>query len=382
MKNLTLKVALVAVATFAGLNGFAQVTNTGSDATTGWPSAGKSAIGKYSRSAASPLTDPLAPAVTTPVDSITINKVMPFFVWPSAAYNPTWNPSAVYTNPSYPTPGELVKNVVSKFAWASAGGSIVNYYNDGTTTVNAAGIKNYVEISYNTTGIKLIEVQETPLSGICPGDKVYFGVNVINPPAASFTLSATPALYGLDSILVSACETDASLTTAIGKISANDAYPFWINLGFKVYNVTGLDISGNIDLTTTGANPPATDITDLGVGFPNRIVKGSVDGTLTPSATNPIIVNSKTAPIVASQAYDVRNSMITVYEFSYQGLSGRISRKSDYIAARAGAWTATSYDKFSMYDLATPTTIEKYYIIAFPKPVTGPIYHIANNFAY
>lgn len=368
MKNLTLKVAVIAVAMFAGFGAFAQ-NNKGLTAAGGGGWIDYQTIGKYNRSASDTTVFYDYTAVTYN-DSITVGKTMPFFVWPSAAYNPTWNPGLVFANVNYPNQVELETGVVSDFQW-KGGASYA-------TLANLGGlIKNYVEIALPAAaGNYMIQVTETPKSGVCSGRPVYFGVKTVIAPSASFTLSTTPTLYGLDSILVSACGGNAALTTAVGAIS-DDANPFHVNLGFKVYNVSALDGSGNIDLLT------ATDITNVMVGaaYPNRIVKG-VDGVLTPSATNPIVVPTKATPIIASQAYDVRNAMITVYEFTFHGLSGKISRKSDYLAARAGNWTATDYANFSYYDVATPTTGEKYYIVAFPKPVTGPIYHIANTFAY
>jgi len=350
MKNLTLKIALVAVATILGLNGFAQ--NTGQWNTT-------PTVGKYTQSAASPI---LLPASVTYTDLITVGKKMPFFVWPSAAYNATWNPGATYAVPAYPTQLELQTGVQSDFVWQ--GGA------DFASLVPIAGFtKNYVEITMPATpGNYMIQVTETPAGGLCPAAPVYFGVKAIDVPSAAIDASAAVTKFGLSNVLKYSCWAatgDNKATIGLTNNNTDEVFPLNVNVTYKAYNVDALDGSGNIVLGAAIAG--------------DTHIHGIV-ATAVPSASNPIVVAASGDALVAEQDYPLLNSKITVYEITYNNVNGAISRKSDYLAARAGNWVANSYGSFSYYPTTALATTN--YIISFPAPVTGPIYHIANNFAY
>jgi hypothetical protein len=303
-------------------------------------------------------------------DKITVNKFMPYWVWPSAAYNPSFDETQIGT---WADTASITNNVISKFTWDAGTGSVQNRS------------QNYIEISWNTTGDKTISVTETPAAGICYGLPVYMGIHVIDEPSGwvTATTKASPAL-GLDSVLISGCENDAALLSAASALSfmptnSEEEYPYNVNLNYKVYNIPSLDASGNIDPTEF---KPANEITTSA----NVKVNG-IDGTTNPSNSNPIVLSTSSDKLVGGKDYAAENSKITVYEFTYNNINGKISRKSDYLAARGDfeasnpAWTSTtSYGKFSYYPAAAVNT--KYYIVVFPKPVTGPIYHISNGFGY
>ncbi len=251
----------------------------------------------------------------------------------------------------------MENNVLSTFAWQTG----VNYA--GLAPI--AGTTNYVELLAGAAGTTtLIEVTETSPSVSCDADPVYFGFTAIAEPTVAIT-NATSTVFGLNNVIVSACEGDPALAVAITATLAPAQESNWyINMPYTVYNVAALDGSGNIVLP--GTNITATSTVDV----------FGADGTNVPSATNPLIAAA--SPIVGSQTYAVQNNQITVYQFTYNNVNANISRISDYIARRAGTLTGTY--GFSYYPAAAANT--NYYIVALPTPVTGPIYHIANNFAY
>ena len=347
---LSLGLALMGLFSFSGL--FGQAVNTGDGAAT---------IENYINSQG---TSEIA-------DTVTVNQSMPYWVWPSAAYNPDYTSSGFTA--SYPTAAEIATHVLSTFTWDAG--------TDGTID---AQTKNYVELSWSTTGQKTIQVTENPPTGLCSGDPVQMIVTVINPPTAGITNGITNEL-GLTNVIAKGCAGDATLSTAITFAQTNtfERAPYYVNATYKVYNVASLDASGNLPNdggTPTSVFDPSTAYTTVSdISGAATIQLNGVNGTV-PSESNPVKVTSATGNLFGNQTYGVENSRITVYEFTYNGVNGKISRKSDYLAAAAGTITSsTDWGNYSYYpDVTTPAN-KKYYIVVFPKPVTGPIYHIDND---
>lgn len=331
------------------------------------PWSGVTPVGKYNQST---LTN--NPATVTYGDKVTINKSMPFWVWPSLAYNPDFVTTAFDAN--YPTVAQITTDVVSNFAWRTG----ANFAGLGAV---AGFTKNYVEIPFTVLGNRLIEVTETPIAGACTALPVYFGVNVIAVPTASVT-GAVSAL-GLNNVISSVCwsaagDNDQAINfTFPAADAALQEYPFHFNATYEVFNVSGLDGTGNLPNAAGVFDDADASVTDI-TGTSTVDIFGQ-DGATYPSASNPIIVGAGTE-LVALQEYPVQNNLITVYRLTYNGVNGLISRKSDYLAARAGTWAATDFGNFSYYP-AVAANVAKY-IISLPTPVTGPIYHISNSFAY
>lgn len=350
-KSTLLKIATTLTAMFLISGVFAQ-TNTGQWGTT-------ATVGKYSQSATAPILLPAS--VNYTANYITTGKTMPFFVWPSAAYNPNWNPGAVaFADPNFPTQAELETNVLSSFAWRI-----------GATFATLAAApggyaKNYVQITAGAAAsVTLIEVAETaPAPGSCAGAPVYFGFTAVGVPTLSIT-NAVSSTMGLTNVISSGCGDRTGIAITATFNTANESAPYHINLGYNVFNAT-VDGSGNITL--------GTEITG-DAGVPSVF---GANGSATPSTSNPIVSNA--SPIVTAQDYTVENNLPTVYRFTYYNVNGAVSRKSDYIDKRDAVLGAGAYD-FTYYPTA-PGAGTVYYIVALPTPVTGPIYHIANNFTY
>jgi len=355
MKNLTLKLAIVAIAIFAGFGASAQQP---------WEAVGFNVRGDYNRS----------DTTVAVYDKVTIGKFMPFWVYPSVAYNPSYvAPSNVA--PYTPIASIATADVLSTFDWYMSSGAAA------MSTQNAS--KNYVEASWSSIGVKKLAVVEAPASGVCAGLATRFDITVINEP--SLTIVGAGANYGLNNIISSACDAAlpiaANHTTAIDVNFVNpadaDEYPYYLNMTYAVYNVNKLSLTGTFPNVAGVLDIADADVVALADDdkFKGVVALNDVNGKL-----NPYPIAAGTA-LKASQRYEVKNNKITVYVLNYTNANGKISRKSDYIDARLGNWdAATDIDKFTFYPTAA-TAVAKY-IISFPTPVTGPIYHIANNFAF
>lgn len=352
-KSTLLKIATTLTAMFLISGVFAQ--NDGD-----W--AGNATLGKYQQSAAAPIA---APAGVPYTDFVTVGKPMPFFVWPSVAYNPNWDYTAFDAN--FPTVAQIAPaaTVLSTFAWRTATGNAAPVVGDLAAAAGAT--RNYIEITASATAgdYTLIEVTETaPAPGSCAGAPVYFGFRAVGVPTLSIT-NAVSSTMGLTNVISSGCGDRTGIAITATFNTANESAPYHINLGYNVFNAT-VDGSGNITI--------GTEITG-DAGVPSVF---GVNGSATPSTSNPIVSNA--SPIVASQDYTVENNLPTVYRFTYYNVNGAVSRKSDYIDKREAVLGAGAYD-FTYYP-TVPGAGTVYYIVALPTPVTGPIYHIANTFAY
>ncbi|MFP4367104.1 MAG: hypothetical protein ACLFQA_08420 [Bacteroidales bacterium] len=363
-----LAMTLVAAFIFTGVMG----QNTGA---TQWEDAAQEEVGDYVRSNDTPFNSPDAVNYT---DKITVGKAMPFWVWPSAVYNPDFDFNNITSNA---TQSDIETGVISDFAWKMG-----EYDTDLSTTENAfdaAGevtgfAKNYVEIEFPEAegmGQRLIQVIESPAAGPCPADAVWLGVTVIDQPMVRFAnAGATEA--GVPNTIAIGCAGSAEVADAATAINialdntdevvigATDDSRYHINLNYTVYNV---DIDGGTgDLEWASATS---------VGSPTLTVMGA-DGSSPVSQANPILAEDNT--LIEGETYGLEGAKATVYEFELVDWNAGISRKSDYIAIRDGG--TANYGDFDYYNHNTatdPVLVNR--IVVLPNPVTGPIYHIPND---
>jgi len=350
---LNLALSLVAIFIFAGAQ--AQ-TNTGQWAANG-------TINEYTNAAG---------------NTVTFGKAMPFWVWPSAAYNPNFN----FAIGAYATPATITTNVSSAFDWtATTGGATIVPFQTGLPLTN----RNYATISwpYGSIGAQTVSVLETPASGVCPATAVTYAVTVIDTPKVAITTVA--AKFGLTKLIQSNCWALANDNTSQIGFAVNTAaevYPYAFYLDYKTYNVDGLDVSGNVPLTggnlnTTGATvigtPSAAGVTLL--AYDNKLT--GVGGGVPTKTGNPISVAAGTNLLAVAADFPALNSKITVYELDFSGYNAKVSRTSDYLAK--SITTNAIRDNWGTYTQYGKSAL-KYYIVALPKPVTGPIYHISNSF--
>jgi len=286
-------------------------------------------------------------------DKVTINQPMPYWVIPSPVHNPAWvAPAGPYATQAQIEQNVGPDNLQSTFAWTATGLAPV-----------AAGT-NYVEYTFATTGSKTITATETAAAayGGCAASTVTFFVTAINPPFARINETFNTVL-GVSDVIGNGCGT---VNTNIDVLfdNASEEFP---------YHIVPTIIATNYDLNGAGTgliNP--------------AVVTGSIPVALQiTAADNTPISLAAAGELIASKGYTPINNKITVYEINLAKWNAKVSRKSDYVALRAGSLDNTRPDSYKYYTAATSgqpaldKTIAR--IIVMPTPVTGPIYHIANS---
>lgn len=144
----------------------------------------------------------------------------------------------------------------------------------------------------------------------------------------------------------------------------------------RVINIDDAGVEIDADAGTAGVQPIS-----LNASFSNNptTVKLAVPtGSTTVSTGAMTILNSKRTKytFTITNASDVLVANFNNSTGGYLGLVSQISQKSDYIARNTPTPGA---GKFNTYDFTGTVTVD--YIIN-PTPVTGPIYHIPNNFTF
>jgi hypothetical protein len=304
-------------------------------------------------------------------DKITIGKTMPFWVHPSIIHNPS------YTAPSadFATPGDIVNNVISTFAWTKTGNGIL-VTDAGLTTSN----DNYVEVNTNGANdgdIILIEALETAhasFGGCASATPVYFSFEAINPPYARIT-NATNTSYNIGgtpiNTIAAGCTplTNQNVTVAFG--NNKEEFPYYMRATYTAYNAT-IAADGTVTLGSAVTFPDA------------KKPRGGVTPADPANQTsNPLKFEAAGDMYAASgMSFETINNKTTVYVFDLGAWNANISRKSDYLALDALTSGNIATGAYTWYtNLQNPTTdVTVAYLIVHPAPATGPIYHIPNSF--
>jgi hypothetical protein len=321
---------------------------------------------------------------------VTVNKFMPFWVWPSAAYNPDFNFADVT---AYATGAAISAEVNSSFTYyfySDAGYSTALTVTTDYETQSQS--KNYVEVQFVGTPAantlydvtRYIGVTETPpAAGItCEGTEVNATVRVIDQPMMRFPAASLSTVMGLTNVAHYGCSgsTEVSntataisvaLDNTIDAIGADLFNRYHVTMNYNVYNY---DVNG-ADGTLT--NPVA-------VGSPTLNINNlTADATNAPTAANPVVATSTT--LIPGKTYGLEGTKATVYEYTLTGWNSGISRKSDYIAIRAlenATPGSSAWDDYSYYTRNIDADVRlTARVIVLPAPVTGPIYHISNSWA-
>jgi len=258
------------------------------------------------------------------------------YVEPDAVYSPTYDPA---TNANI--------NANARWTWTFAGLTAT------APVVTATPVaQNYVEFTNVTAGSYTITVAESNTIGGCvDGTAESQDVTVIAAPAATIT-TADPA---------QACGNQAAMNVAM---TFTEAVPAALaGYAFAVQElVENIDPSDAV-LATLGTN-------NTFVNFPaaGKLNTGSgLTGAASPYGYT-----------FATSALNVQNSLRTRYTYTLikasdapgaaaNGVISAISQKSDYLAGTIQTYAFTD---------------NQIVIVVNPAPVTGPIYHIPNNFAY
>lgn len=308
-------------------------------------------------------------------DRVTIGKTMPFWVYPSPIHNPGYTaPSAAFA-----TIATIDANLSSSFAWVKTGNGTLNDNVGGSDAAN----NNYVEV--NTTGATdgntiALQVIETPAPsyGGCAATPVFFNFEAINPPYARISNTNAGLLYTISGVaiktIVSGCTPTAATNVTVALDNAKELFPYYLRLTYTAQNA---------HLNTLLADDLILDAPVL--TFPAGKEPIGMDA-INPSnvTTNPFKFAAAGNLYAAATTFTTLNDKITVYKFDLGSWNASISRKSDYKALSAPLSIATS--PYTWYTGGVAGTsgqpaadVTVAYIIVFPKPVTGPIYHIANS---
>lgn len=383
MKRINLiKILPVVVAMFVAMGAFGQA-NTGQ-----W--AANPTVGDYVQSGAAAWNAPDGPDFG---HKLTIGQPMPFWAWPSAIYNPDFDFSAIG---AYATQANIENNVISSFEW-----KVGAYNTDNATTeldfdgyaAVAGYAANYVELTWTLADLgyatlddipvggneQLIQVVETPATATCPAVDVWFGVTIIDQPMVKFT-DAGATEVGVDNVIAYGCEGSADVAvaaTAIGitldntdenAIGATEDTRYHVVVDYKVYNCPVDGGTGDL-VWASAVEEAAPTITQFGQ-----------DGATAITTANPVF--AETTTLFAGEDYIIENVQATVYEYTLTSWNAGISRKSDYINMRDNGYTyAANLDQFTYYTRnsdAAATLVNR--IVVLPTPVTGPIYHIPDDF--
>ncbi|HUW06570.1 MAG TPA: hypothetical protein VMW01_09925 [Williamwhitmania sp.] len=281
---------------------------------------------------------------------VTQGMSVPVYVQPDAIYNPSW---------VFPSTG-----LTAGFTWVVTSAS-----SPANITFIQPSSLNYVEISGVTVGgpyaVNVYEQAPAAFGG-CHDAGIDFNVFVTGKPTAAVSGSAVAA-WTVDAaghqFHVCGDQGPENLSVAITETGAPVA-----NAGYA-YSIQKRSV--NID---------AAD-----VEIPASVVTSLVDDHTTAAK-----YHGAGPEVVSTGALTVLNLKRTKYTFTLlkasdllvatpEGIVSAISQKSDYVAANVAGGATAAAGNITTYPFTGTVTVE--YIVN-PTPVTGPVYHIANAFAY
>jgi hypothetical protein len=210
--------------------------------------------------------------------------------------------------------------------------------------------QNYVEFTAPAIGVYTVGVTESNLLGGCSGAVVNQQVNVIAAPTATIT-TADPA---------QACGNQAAKVVAM---TFTESVPVtWASYAFAVDElVENIDPAGTVI-------PPTVSHTATFVNFPTggKLKAPALTGAM---PTYGYTFNTSALAVANNLRTRYTYTLVSAAGVTGTGVVSAISQKSDYLTLPA----------ITGYAFGAKTT---YVAIVNPAPVTGPIYHIVNLYAY
>jgi len=281
---------------------------------------------------------------------VTQGKAVPVYVKPDAIYNPGW---------VFPSTG-----LTAGFTWVFTSANL------GTEiTINQPSTLNYAEFTGVTVGgpyaVNVYEKAPAAFGG-CNDAGIDFNVFVTGKPTAAMT-GGLVASWIVDPVTATgttvhicgdqAAENLSVAITETGAPAANAGYAYSVQK--RSVNIDAADVEIPASVVTSLASDHTTAAKYHGAG----------------------------PEVVSTGALSVLNLKRTKYTFTLlkasdlpvlttEGIVSAISQKSDYVAANGVPTLA----QITTYPFTTTSTTVEY--IVNPTPITGPVYHIANAFAY
>lgn len=291
-------------------------------------------------------------AAPADVDYVTVGSTMGYYAEPDPIYHPDYNAGGSWT-----LDGD------GSWTWTIP-------TNPGSATLAYPGDANYVQITWVGLGDHVVNVAESYSGGCTDATPQVMNTTVLPEPTAAISGAADDASwttvtanYEYQRCSSLGAGEDLTVTfTETGVPAALAQYAYAIQMV-----VTGYDADGGIvegPTTTTPINYPTS----------GKANGGSADGgSLTESSPSLDFVQHDFGAGLENVRTKYEFSLVGASDAPADGLISQISHKSDYITIDGGGSESTY-----AFDAVNPTVT---YWINLP-PVTGPIYHIPNNFAY
>jgi len=289
------------------------------------------------------------------VDSTSIGSTNGYYLMPDSYYHP-----------NYTAAGSWALTAGFTWTWGIAPA--------GPTVTDASTADNYVEVTFPATGNFVLSGRELApaLYGGCTSTDSTVSIVVLD--TASFSVTPATGVYiapATDTLEV--CEGDAALVGGLVGVDIVDNIGNGANFNL-IWDLTIFTLMAD---HTTPLNYYQTDeSTTLGAGVP------AVSAT---AAAPTVIADPGTYDLqsVDDGTFSAIGGASTVYRYTVNAINDRLSRKGEYLsllAANAGVpGFATTPDDFTYYGVDDEEF--SVVIIVNPTPVTGPIYHIPNNWA-
>jgi hypothetical protein len=281
------------------------------------------------------------------ISYVTLDATIPLYVTPDPVYHSSWT--------------AISANLTAGFVW--------NFYNDGSwadgNQLTLAVTGNYVEITANTIGSYAVNVKEQ-------APAAYGGCE--DPTGRDFTITV--------------------IAKPMAAIAGGEANNTWTEVtGGHEYYLCGDALAENLSITITETGAPAA-LASYAYSVRKRVVNIDISDVEEPGevVTNDFVnhlVSDKYATATAGGGAETVSTGLmpvvgakrTKYEFTIRsatdyagagdpGIISGISHKSDYLAVADGSDITT-------YPFTGTMTVV--YVVN-PSPVTGPIFHIPNNF--
>jgi hypothetical protein len=283
------------------------------------------------------------------IDSVTVGAQAGFYAEPDPYFSPGYAPTTNLGLGADQYWRWTITNAVT--GTASGAEAAPGTYIQTPAAINDTS--NYIEILFGAgTGTITLDVAERNGAVACEGAAQTMTVAVVAEPTVTFSPDNPQVGVGEIGADVSICETDAERLNDVIQLTFTGIYGYQAQYGITVDT---LPIGGG-----PAVNIPALDEDFLGAAG-NQVSSNATTLDLAqPTGGFATITNAG------------GESRSTIYTYTLQGCTDRISRKSDYLSNTTGAATGwTWYDN-------NGTTIA---VTVNPAPVTGPIYHISNLWA-
>lgn len=276
---------------------------------------------------------------TTVVDSVTVGATVPYFVMPDPVLNDAFN--AAYDS----TADNAGNNLESEWTWFKGAGALTG----GIVFPVIDGTAPFVKVTWTGTAgdsDTLWVREDTDMGGtgtMCEGDSSWVEVFLVDQPAFTVRAAGTNEIYRCGEVVE-----DVTLDEIVDNSLSGSQFYF------------------DYDLTIDSLNSALVPLAPVVSSDLNQIEKVNYSFGADIS-------------MISNYSFELKDGYITRYTFTLNGMNDHISRKSDFLALidKSGAADA-EYTYYAPETGGGEETTIVYYI--FPRPVTGSIYYIPNDF--